>query len=99
MAHVGPDETAFGSRSSGHIVNITGATDSIDGFERERAWARDYGAALAPYRTGVYVNFLMDEGADQVRHAYGARYDRLSALKGHYDPDNFFRLNQNISPP
>ncbi len=99
VGRVGPGETAFGSRSSGHIFNITGATDSIDGFERERAWARDYGAALAPYQTGVYVNFLMDEGDERVRQAYGAaRYDRLKALKRHYDPDNFFRLNQNISP-
>ena len=41
----------------------------------------------------------MDEGLERVRHAYGAaRYDRLEALKRQYDPDNFFRLNQNISP-
>ena len=99
VGRVGPGETAFGSRSSGHIFNITGATDSIDGFELERTWVRDYGAALAPYQTGVYVNFLMDEGPERVRDAYGAtRYDRLEALKRHYDPDNFFRLNQNISP-
>jgi FAD/FMN-containing dehydrogenase len=47
----------------------------------------------------VYVNFLGDEGADRVRDAYGAaKYDRLKALKQKYDPDNFFRINQNISP-
>jgi FAD/FMN-containing dehydrogenase len=55
--------------------------------------------ALEPYHTGVYVNFLMEEGEDRVRQAYGAvKYDRLRALKRKYDPDNFFRLNQNILP-
>ena len=47
----------------------------------------------------MYVNFLGYEGADRVRQAYGPeKYDRLRALKQKYDPDNFFRINQNISP-
>jgi FAD/FMN-containing dehydrogenase len=45
------------------------------------------------------VNFLGDEGTDRVRQSYGPeKYDRLQALKQKYDPDNFFRINQNISP-
>jgi hypothetical protein len=45
------------------------------------------------------VNFLGDEGVERVRQSYGPKkYDQLQALKGKYDPDNFFRLNQNISP-
>ena len=56
-------------------------------------------SALAPYHTSVYVNFLMEEGEDRIRQAYGAeKYDRLKALKRKYDPTNFFRLNQNIPP-
>ena len=99
VARVDPDKTAFGSRSSGHIFNISGATESTDGFDRERAWASEYWAALAPYHSGVYVNFLMDEGDERVRQAYGSeRYRRLTELKRRYDPDNFFRQNQNISP-
>ena len=62
-------------------------------------WARRYWSALAPYHTGAYVNFLMDEGAERIRGTYGAaKYDRLKALKRTYDPENFFRLNQNIPP-
>ena len=48
---------------------------------------------------GVYVNFLMEEGQDRVREAYGGeKYDRLRKLKREYDPDNLFRLNQNVPP-
>ena len=47
----------------------------------------------------MYVNFLGDEGPERVRAAYGPeKYDRLQALKQKYDPDNFFRINQNIAP-
>lgn len=99
VARVGPDDTAFGSRASGHIINITGATESAIGFESERQWVRDYWDALAPYQCGVYVNFMMDEGPDRVREAYGARtYERLAAVKRSYDPENLFRINQNVAP-
>ena len=55
--------------------------------------------ALEPHETGVYVNFLMEEGQERVRDAYGPeKYERLQALKRQYDPENLFRLNQNIPP-
>lgn len=51
------------------------------------------------HHTSVYVNFLMDEGEDRIREAYGPeKYDRLETLKRRYDPTNLFRLNQNIAP-
>jgi len=78
---------------------IAVCTADSEGFEQERRWARDFWGALEPFHHGVYVNFLMEEGKERVREAYGpAKYDRLRALKREYDPDNLFRLNQNISP-
>jgi hypothetical protein len=99
VARVGEDDTAFNGRQAGFTFNINGNTETADGFDDQRQWARDYWSALAPYHTSVYVNFLMEEGEDRVRQAYGAqKYDRLKQLKRTYDPTNFFRLNQNIAP-
>ena len=67
--------------------------------EREPSWARAAYEALAPHQMGVYVNFLGDEGQDRVRSAYGeTKYQKLAEIKAKYDPENVFRLNQNIRP-
>ena len=53
-----------------------------------------------PYSAGgAYVNFMMDEGQDRVRATYQGNYERLAEIKGSYDPENIFRINQNIYPP
>lgn len=63
------------------------------------SWTREFWAAIEPCSaTGAYVNFLGEEGQERTRSAYRESYDRLIALKNTYDPDNFFRLNQNIEP-
>jgi hypothetical protein len=99
VARVGEEETAFGGRSAGHTFNIAGITETEAGFEEERQWARNFWSALEPYHTSVYVNFLMEEGEERIRQAYGAKkYDWLKSLKRRYDPGNLFRLNQNIRP-
>jgi hypothetical protein len=100
VSRVGEDETAFNGRGAGYTFNITAATAGQEGFDEERDWVRDFWTALEPHHTGgVYVNFLMSEGEERVRAAYGAeKYDRLKQLKRRWDPDNLFRLNQNISP-
>ena len=99
VARVGEDEAAFTGRDAGHTVNAVGITTSGDGFDAEREWARGLWSALEPYHQNVYVNFLMEEGEARVRQSYGAaKYDRLKSLKRKYDADNFFRLNQNVSP-
>ncbi|TWF81165.1 FAD/FMN-containing dehydrogenase [Pseudonocardia hierapolitana] len=99
VARADENRTAFNGRTAGFTFNINGNSTTSDGFDAEREWARAYWSALAPHHSGVYVNFLMDEGEERVRQAYGAaKYDRLKALKRRYDPHNLFRLNQNISP-
>ena len=99
VARVGEDETAFSGRVAGHTFNITCATEGAEGFDREREWSRGLWSALEPHHTGVFMNFLMEEGEERVREAYGAaKYDRLKDLKRRYDPENLFRLNQNIPP-
>jgi FAD/FMN-containing dehydrogenase len=99
VSRVGDDETAFDGRSGGFTYNIGGSTETDAGFAEEREWVRNFWSALRPWHEGVYVNFLGDEGADRVRQSYGSKkFERLQALKRKYDPDNFFRINQNIPP-
>ena len=99
VARVSEDDAAFTGRSAGHTVNFIGATTTREAFDPEREWARGLWSALEPHHQNVYVNFRREEGEERIRQAYGAeKYDRLKALKRKYDPDNFFRLNQNIPP-
>jgi len=91
--------SAFRGRDAAFTLNINGNTESAHGFAEERDWARRLWEDLQPHHAGVYVNFLMDEGAERVRDAYGAAvYARLVALKRRVDPGNRFRRNQNIDP-
>ena len=99
VSRVDDNETAFNGRSAGFTYNIGASTETSAGFAEERQWVQEFWSALRPWHEGVYVNFLGEEGAERVRQSYGSeKYDRLQALKQKYDPDNFFRINQNISP-
>ena len=101
LARAGEDVTAFSQRDAGLNVNVNAVwTEDDPEGERHIAWARDFFSAMQPHARGrVYLNFLGDEGAERVRHAYGERqYERLVELKRTYDPTNFFRRNQNIEP-
>ncbi len=62
-------------------------------------WSRSVWEAMRPFSTGgVYVNNLGEEGEERIRAAYGPNLQRLAAVKSMYDPENLFRLNQNIRP-
>jgi len=100
VERVGEDDTAFSHRNAAFVVNIVSKWHNAAESERHIQWTRELAAAITPFATGgVYVNFLGDEGDGRVRAAYGPeKYRRLSELKKKYDPDNFFRLNQNIEP-
>lgn len=98
VTRVSEDATAFSGRTTGHEVNINAVMEAHDPDDTE--WCRGFFQALQSHGTGgVYVNFLMVEGEDRVRSAYGPeKYDRLAALKARWDRDNMFRMNQNIKP-
>jgi FAD/FMN-containing dehydrogenase len=101
VARVPEDATAYSHREAVHNVNIDAVWLPVERDQAERgpAWARAAYEALAPHQLGVYVNFLGDEGQERVRSAYGdEKYQQLSEIKARYDPDNVFRLNQNIRP-
>ncbi len=100
VGRVAETATAFGNRDAPCGININ-AVWTEPGEDAQRiAWARDFFAATEPFSTGgVYVNFLGTEGEERIRAAYGANYERLARVKQRYDPDNFFRVNQNIAPP
>ena len=99
IADVSNDETAFSHRDA--LVEFFGGHTWTDPAEDEwrMASARAFGAALAPFSSGVYVNSIFEPSPTEIRRAYGeAKLDRLAALKHRWDPDNLFHLNQNIVP-
>jgi FAD/FMN-containing dehydrogenase len=99
MARVPADATAFAHRQSRIMVNLAAFWEGPDDRRVREAWVRDFMAVLQQGDTGAYVGFLGEEGAERVRQAYpGATWDRLAEIKRRYDPDNLFRLNQNIPP-
>ena len=94
------DATAFAHRDAPYVLNILGLWTAGEDADKHIGWARGFSRAIQPFATGqVYLNFLGDEGEDRIRLAYGAdKYARLAALKKRYDPNNLFRMNQNIKP-
>jgi hypothetical protein len=98
---VGEMDTAFSNRSATFTYNIVAKWDDPADDDANQDWARSLAAALEPYGEGrAFVSFLSDvSDARSVEATYGAdRYARLVALKRRYDPENVFRLNQNIRP-
>jgi FAD/FMN-containing dehydrogenase len=94
-----PDAAAYAHRDTQFVMNVHGRWDDPADDKRCIGWARDYFNASAPFASGgVYVNFLTADEGDRVRSAYGPNYDRLAQVKRTYDPDNLFRMNQNIKP-
>jgi FAD/FMN-containing dehydrogenase len=99
MARVPADATAFAHRDRRIMVAIGAVYEDAAETPKHEAWLNTYVAALHQGNSGVYVNFLSDEGEARVREAYPkATWDRLAAIKARYDPTNLFRLNQNIPP-
>jgi FAD/FMN-containing dehydrogenase len=96
---IAASETAFGDRGSPFIVNLLGNWAEAAEDSANVAWIRGLFAELRPSMTpGVYVNFMSGDEQERVPEAYRERWERLVAIKTQYDPENFFRLNQNVQP-
>ncbi|WP_051693005.1 FAD-binding oxidoreductase [Marinobacterium lacunae] len=95
---IDPAATAYPHRDAEFVMNVHTRWEDPAHDKACIDWARDFYEATRPMATGgVYVNFI-SEGEDRIDGAYGANYDRLAEVKAAYDPDNFFRENQNIRP-
>jgi hypothetical protein len=98
-ARVGATETAFGDRSAPFIMNLLANWSDASADAGNISWIRGLFNKLRPaMKPGVYVNFMSGDEQDRVPEAYHERWDRMVAVKSHYDPNNFFRLNQNVPP-
>jgi FAD/FMN-containing dehydrogenase len=100
ISRVPENATAASHRDAPYMWHPIAAWSDPADSEREIAWVRDSSAAMEPFASGgVYLNFEQDEGTQHVRAGYDAdKFARLVALKDRYDPDNLFRINQNIPP-
>ena len=96
---VAVDATAYPARDANFVINVHGRWETAAEDDKCIAWAREFFDAATPHAIGTaYVNFMTDEEGGRVEAAYGANYARLLELKKKYDPNNLFRLNQNINP-
>jgi FAD/FMN-containing dehydrogenase len=98
-ARVPAEATAYAHRNSPIMVNVAAMFARPEERAVHEPWVTGLAADLQQDDRGAYVGFLADEGDERVRTAYpGTTWDRLSAVKATYDPDNVFRMNQNIPP-
>jgi hypothetical protein len=96
---VGKNDTAYSFREALFAEVIVGVDPDPANAEKITEWCKDYWEALHPFSAGgAYLNFMMDEGQERVQAAYRDDYQRLAIIKKKYDPNNFFRVNQNIRP-
>lgn len=98
-ARVPKDETPWAYRDAKYAGVIVGVDPDPAKAEEITAWCKAYWNALHPYSMGgAYSNFMMEEGQERIKASYKQHYKRLVAVKTTYDPQNVFRVNQNIQP-
>jgi FAD/FMN-containing dehydrogenase len=93
------NETPFIHRDSPYVANIVGLW--MDPIDKEKCigWTRESFKLIQNFSNGApYINFMAEHDKESVKSAYGEAYSRLVALKRKYDPENVFRINQNINP-
>ncbi len=98
-AKVGRKQTAWNYRKANWAEVIVGIDPDPANRDLITNWAKAYWEAVHPYSAGgAYVNFMMEEGEERVKATYGSNYNKLVEIKNKYDPENFFKVNQNIKP-
>jgi FAD/FMN-containing dehydrogenase len=98
-SRIANDATPWAYRDATWAMVIVGVDPDPANNDKIISWTKQYYDALHPYSAGgAYVNFMMDEGEDRVKATYKGNYERLVAIKNKYDPENLFRVNQNIKP-
>jgi hypothetical protein len=96
---VAKDETPWAYRDAKYAGVIVGVDHDPENANKISTWCKAYWEALHPYSSGgAYLNFIMNEGQDRIKASYQHHYVRLTKIKKKYDPNNFFRVNQNILP-
>ena len=99
MHRVASSDTAFAYRDTRWAEVIFAADPDPASADLLKSWVVDYYNATHPYSAGgAYINFMMEEGQDRIQASYRDNYSRLAEIKKKYDPDNLFRINQNIRP-
>jgi FAD/FMN-containing dehydrogenase len=100
IARIPEDASAITARHARWVCHCIGEWETAGETEAELAWVKSWAPVIEPYRmAGVPMTFSADSGDERVRATYGEdKYARLVALKDKYDPENLFRLNQNIKP-
>jgi FAD/FMN-containing dehydrogenase len=100
ISRIAEDTMAFTGREAPFWLGVEADWDDAADDDELIEWGRTTMAALEPFTAaGHYVNDVIETGQDVVRGVYGdAKYERLVGLKRAFDPDNVFRLNQNIEP-
>ncbi|MGL1887918.1 MAG: FAD-binding oxidoreductase [Reichenbachiella sp.] len=93
------EDTPWAYRNARYAGVIVGVDPSPNNAEKITKWCKAYWESLHPYSSGgAYSNFMMDEGQERVQASYRHNYDRLTKIKKQYDPNNLFKVNQNIQP-
>ena len=98
-SRVGPTETPWAYRDANYCGVYVGIDPDPANASKITDWCKAYYEALHPYSAGgAYSNFMMEEGQERVKASYKHNYDRLTKIKGKYDANNLFKVNQNIRP-
>ena len=97
-ARTATEATAFGNRRDQWDSDIISQWLDADDDDKNITWTRNFWKEIEPLTNGVYVNHLGSDDDPRVANAYGPNFERLKTIKKKYDPDNFFRMNNNIKP-